>query len=79
MGRKQAYDRRSWGREAEAALAAPIAETCEQLGSAGREPPRVSANIAVIYTGNLVAVAEAFGEAAAGLGGRGAGAVGSRR
>ena len=36
VGRKKAYDPRSWGREAEAAMAAPVAEACRQLGSAGR-------------------------------------------
>jgi fructose-bisphosphate aldolase, class II len=36
VGRKKAYDPRSWGREAEAAMAARVAEACEQLGSAGR-------------------------------------------
>ena len=36
VGHKKAYDPRSWGREAEAAMAARVAEACEQLGSAGR-------------------------------------------
>lgn len=36
VGRKQAYDPRTWGRDAEAAMAARVAEACEQLGSAGR-------------------------------------------
>jgi len=36
VGRKEAYDPRTWGREAEAAMAARVAEACEQLGSAGR-------------------------------------------
>jgi fructose-bisphosphate aldolase, class II len=36
VGRKKAYDPRSWGREAEAAMATRVAEACQQLGSAGR-------------------------------------------
>jgi fructose-bisphosphate aldolase, class II len=40
VGQKKAYDPRSWGREAEAAMAARVAEACEQLGSAGRSLPR---------------------------------------
>jgi fructose-bisphosphate aldolase, class II len=36
VGRKQAYDPRSWGREAEVAMAARVTEACHQLGSAGR-------------------------------------------
>jgi fructose-bisphosphate aldolase, class II len=36
VGQKKAYDPRSWGREAEAAMAARVAESCEQLGSARR-------------------------------------------
>ncbi|HEX5192029.1 MAG TPA: class II fructose-bisphosphate aldolase [Solirubrobacteraceae bacterium] len=36
VGRKQAYDPRAWGRGAEAAMAARVAQACEQLGSAGR-------------------------------------------
>ena len=40
VGEKRAYDPRSWGREAEAAMAARVAETCVQLGSAGRSPLR---------------------------------------
>jgi fructose-bisphosphate aldolase, class II len=35
VGRKQAYDPRSWGREAEAAMAARVEQACRQLGSAG--------------------------------------------
>jgi fructose-bisphosphate aldolase class II len=33
---KRAYDPRSWGREAERAMADRVAEACQQLGSAGR-------------------------------------------
>ena len=36
VGQKQAYDPRSWGREAETAMAAEVAEACRRLGSAGR-------------------------------------------
>jgi fructose-bisphosphate aldolase class II len=36
VGRKKAYDPRSWGREAEAAMAARVGEACRELGSAGR-------------------------------------------
>jgi fructose-bisphosphate aldolase, class II len=36
VGRKQAYDPRSWGREAETAMATRVMQACEQLGSAGR-------------------------------------------
>jgi fructose-bisphosphate aldolase, class II len=36
VGQKKAYDPRSWGRKAEAAMAARVAASCEQLGSAGR-------------------------------------------
>ncbi len=36
VGQKKAYDPRTWGREAEAAMAARVVEACEQLGSAGR-------------------------------------------
>jgi fructose-bisphosphate aldolase class II len=36
VGRKKAYDPRSWGRAAEAAMAARVAQACEQLGSAQR-------------------------------------------
>jgi fructose-bisphosphate aldolase, class II len=36
VGRKQAYDPRSWGREAETAMATRVTQACEQLGSAGR-------------------------------------------
>jgi fructose-bisphosphate aldolase, class II len=36
VGEKKAYDPRSWGREAEAAMAARVAEACRQLGSAGK-------------------------------------------
>jgi fructose-bisphosphate aldolase, class II len=35
VGDKRAYDPRTWGSEAEAAMAARIAQACEQLGSAG--------------------------------------------
>jgi fructose-bisphosphate aldolase, class II len=36
VGSKKAYDPRSWGREAEAAMAERVSEACHQLGSAGR-------------------------------------------
>jgi fructose-bisphosphate aldolase, class II len=36
VGQKKAYDPRSWGRKAEAAMAARVAASCAQLGSAGR-------------------------------------------
>jgi fructose-bisphosphate aldolase class II len=36
VGLKTAYDPRSWGREAEAAMAAGVSEACHELGSAGR-------------------------------------------
>ena len=36
VGRKAAYDPRSWGRKAEAALAARVAEAAQQFGSSGR-------------------------------------------
>ncbi|MGH2859317.1 MAG: class II fructose-bisphosphate aldolase [Solirubrobacteraceae bacterium] len=36
VGDKKRYDPRSWGREAEAAMAARVTEACRQLGSAGR-------------------------------------------
>jgi fructose-bisphosphate aldolase, class II len=36
VGRKKAHDPRTWGRAAEAAMAARVAAACEQLGSAGR-------------------------------------------
>jgi fructose-bisphosphate aldolase, class II len=36
VGRKHAYDPRAWGRAAETAMAARVAEACGQLGSAGR-------------------------------------------
>jgi fructose-bisphosphate aldolase class II len=36
VGRKAAYDPRSWGRQAEAALAARVAERAELFGSAGK-------------------------------------------
>jgi fructose-bisphosphate aldolase class II len=36
VGRKQAYDPRTWGREADAAMAGRVARACEKLGSAGR-------------------------------------------
>jgi fructose-bisphosphate aldolase class II len=35
-GDKRAYDPRAWGRKAEAAMAARVAEAAEQLGAAGR-------------------------------------------
>jgi fructose-bisphosphate aldolase class II len=33
---KTVYDPRAWGRKAEQAMAARVAETCEMLGSVGR-------------------------------------------
>jgi fructose-bisphosphate aldolase, class II len=36
LGDKDAYDPRSWGSKAETAMAARVAQACEQLGSAGR-------------------------------------------
>lgn len=36
VGNKKMYDPRSWGREAETAMAARVVEACQQLGSAGR-------------------------------------------
>ena len=36
VGQEKAYDPRSWGREAEAAMATRVAAACERLGSAGR-------------------------------------------
>jgi fructose-bisphosphate aldolase class II len=36
VGDKRAYDPRAWGAEAEAGMAARVAQACEQLGSAGR-------------------------------------------
>lgn len=36
VGNKKLYDPRSWGREAETAMAARVVEACKQLGSAGR-------------------------------------------
>lgn len=36
VGEKKLYDPRSWGREAEAAMASRVAEACRQLGSAGK-------------------------------------------
>ena len=36
VGSKAFYDPRSWGREAEASMAARVVEACQQLGSAGR-------------------------------------------
>ncbi|RSX55207.1 fructose-bisphosphate aldolase [Bifidobacterium dolichotidis] len=36
VGNKKMYDPRSWGREAEDAMAARVVEACKQLGSAGR-------------------------------------------
>ena len=35
VGNKKLYDPRSWGREAETAMAARVVEACQQLGSAG--------------------------------------------
>ncbi|NMN01816.1 class II fructose-bisphosphate aldolase [Bifidobacterium panos] len=36
VGEKKLYDPRSWGREAETAMAARVVEACQQLGSAGK-------------------------------------------
>ncbi|MFT8649258.1 MAG: class II fructose-bisphosphate aldolase [Bifidobacterium psychraerophilum] len=36
VGEKKQYDPRSWGAEAEAAMAGRVVEACQQLGSAGR-------------------------------------------
>jgi len=36
VGDKRAYDPRAWGGEAEAGMAARVAQACEVLGSAGR-------------------------------------------
>jgi fructose-bisphosphate aldolase class II len=36
IGDKRAYDPRSWGRRAEEAMAARVAEACRLFGSAGR-------------------------------------------
>jgi fructose-bisphosphate aldolase class II len=36
VGEKRFYDPRSWGSEAESAMAARVVEACQQLGSAGR-------------------------------------------
>lgn len=36
VGQKKLYDPRSWGREAESAMATRIVEACRQLGSAGK-------------------------------------------
>jgi fructose-bisphosphate aldolase class II len=36
LGDKRAYDPRAWGVKAEAAMAARVAQVCEELGSAGR-------------------------------------------
>lgn len=36
VGNKKLYDPRSWGREAEDAMAERVVEACQQLGSAGR-------------------------------------------
>ena len=36
VGNKKMYDPRSWGKEAEASMAARVVEACRQLGSAGR-------------------------------------------
>jgi fructose-bisphosphate aldolase, class II len=38
-GDKAAYDPRSWGKAAEASMAARVVETCRALGSAGRPAP----------------------------------------
>ena len=35
VGNKKMYDPRSWGKKAEAGMAARIVEACEQLGSKG--------------------------------------------
>jgi fructose-bisphosphate aldolase, class II len=40
VGDKNAYDPRSWGRAAEAAMASTVAEQCALLGSAGRTVAR---------------------------------------
>jgi fructose-bisphosphate aldolase class II len=37
LGAKKVFDPRSWGREAEAAMAARVSQACELLGSAGRK------------------------------------------
>lgn len=36
MGQKRPHDPRSWGREAESAMAIRVAQACERLGPAGR-------------------------------------------
>ena len=36
VGRKHAYDPRSWNAEGQAGMAARVARACEELGSAGR-------------------------------------------
>ena len=36
LSNKKAFDPRSWGRDAEAAMATRVAQACEELGSAGR-------------------------------------------
>lgn len=36
VGEKKFYDPRSWGREAESAMAARVVEACKELGSAGK-------------------------------------------
>ena len=36
VGETKLYDPRSWGREAESAMAARVVEACKQLGSAGK-------------------------------------------
>ncbi len=38
VGNKKQYDPRAWGKEAEAAMAARVAEACENLRSAGTHP-----------------------------------------
>jgi fructose-bisphosphate aldolase class II len=36
VGRKHAYDPRSWSAEGQAGMAARVVRACEELGSAGR-------------------------------------------
>jgi fructose-bisphosphate aldolase class II len=40
LGDKKAFDPRSWGRKAEAAMAQRVSQACEELGSAGRSLAR---------------------------------------
>jgi fructose-bisphosphate aldolase class II len=40
VGRKSAYDPRTWGRAAEASLARRVVEACELFGAAGRSLAR---------------------------------------